>query len=103
MGHQARAAQSRAGNRGLRRLDRSEKGSIMRHMRTGRRNVTRLPLCRAAVRRGGDEAGKRREHMYAIPDVEEVMAVAKTLGIHLGPDEAVLYQKFLMEQMQEFD
>src|SRR5215471_3885336 len=45
----------------------------------------------------------RREHMYAIPDVEEVMAVAKTLGIHLGPDEAVLYQKFLMEQMQEFD
>src|SRR5215471_18722819 len=45
----------------------------------------------------------RREHMYAIPDVEEVMSVAKTLGIHLGPDEAVLYKKFLMEQMQEFD
>src|SRR5262252_940689 len=41
--------------------------------------------------------------MYAIPDVEEIVAVAKTLGIHLGPDEAVLYQKYLMEQLQEFD
>src|SRR5215510_14399233 len=41
--------------------------------------------------------------MYAIPNVEEVVAVAKTLGIHLGPDEAVLYQKYLMEQLQEFD
>src|SRR5215831_9306178 len=75
----------------------------MRHTRTGRRNVTRLLLCRAAVRRGGGEAGERREHMYAIPNVEEVMAVAKSLGIHLGPDEAVLYQKYLMEQLQEFD
>jgi amidase len=41
--------------------------------------------------------------MYAIPDVDEVMAVAKALGIHLGPEEAVLYQKYLTEQLREFD
>src|SRR5205823_14511491 len=34
---------------------------------------------------------------------EEVVAVAKELGIHLGPEEAVVYRKFLMEQMREFD
>jgi hypothetical protein len=33
--------------------------------------------------------------MYAVPDVDEVVAVAKALGIHLGPEEAVLYQKYL--------
>ncbi len=31
--------------------------------------------------------------MYAVPDVDEVVAVAKELGIHLGPDEAVLYRR----------
>src|SRR2546425_11878042 len=41
--------------------------------------------------------------MYAVPDVEEVVAVAKEWGIHLGPEEAVLYRKYLMEQLQEFD
>jgi amidase len=41
--------------------------------------------------------------MYAVPDVEEVVAVAKELGIHLGPEEAVLYRKYLMAQLQEFD
>jgi amidase len=41
--------------------------------------------------------------MYAVPDVEEVVAVAKALGIHLGPDEAVLYRKYLLEQMDAFD
>src|SRR3989449_6163493 len=41
--------------------------------------------------------------MYAVLDVEEVVAVAKELGIHLGPEEAVLYRKYLMEQLQEFD
>ena len=30
--------------------------------------------------------------MYAVPDVDEVVAVAKELGIHLGPDEAVKYR-----------
>src|SRR5947208_2134589 len=41
--------------------------------------------------------------MYKVPDVEEVVAVAKELGIHLGPDEAVLYRKFLLEQLSQFD
>ena len=41
--------------------------------------------------------------MYAVPDVEEVVAVAKELGIHLGPEEAVLYRKYLLEQLREFD
>jgi amidase len=41
--------------------------------------------------------------MYAVPDVDEVVAVAKALGIHLGPEEAVLYRKYLVEQLREFD
>src|SRR3989441_6655403 len=41
--------------------------------------------------------------MYTVPDVDEVVAVAKEWGIHLGPEEAVLYRKYLMEQLQEFD
>jgi amidase len=41
--------------------------------------------------------------MYAVPDVEEVVAVARELGIHLGPEEAVLYRQYLLEQLQEFD
>ena len=41
--------------------------------------------------------------MYALPDVDEVVAVAKELGIHLGPDEAVKYRKYLLEQMGQFD
>ncbi len=41
--------------------------------------------------------------MYAVPDVNEVVAVAKELGIHLGPEEAVLYRKYLMEQLEAFD
>jgi amidase len=41
--------------------------------------------------------------MYAVPDVEEVVAVAKGLGINLGPDEAVLYRKHLIEQMDALD
>jgi hypothetical protein len=34
---------------------------------------------------------------------EEVMAVAKALGIHLGPEEAVLYRKYLLEQLAVLD
>ena len=41
--------------------------------------------------------------MYAVPSVEEVVDVAKSLGIHLGPDEAVLYRKYLLEQLDQFD
>ena len=38
--------------------------------------------------------------MYKPPDVDEVVAVAKELGINLGPDEAVKYQNYLIEQME---
>ena len=41
--------------------------------------------------------------MYAVPDIDEVLAVAQELGIHLGPDEAVMYRKYLMELMEQFD
>lgn len=41
--------------------------------------------------------------MYDVPDVEEVVAVARSLGIHLGPDEAVLYRKYLLDQLNAFD
>jgi amidase len=41
--------------------------------------------------------------MYAVPDVEEVVAVARSLGIHLGADEAALYRKHLLEQLDEAD
>ena len=41
--------------------------------------------------------------MYAVPDVDEVVAVARELGIHLGPDEAAMYRKHLMEMMAKLD
>ncbi len=41
--------------------------------------------------------------MYAVPNVDEVVAVAEELGIHLGPDEAVLYRQYLMEMMGRLD
>jgi amidase len=41
--------------------------------------------------------------MYSVPDVDEVVAVAKHLGIHLSADEAVLYRKHLMEQLSQLD
>ena len=41
--------------------------------------------------------------MYAVPDVDEVVAVAKELGIHLGPEEAVKYRKYLIEQLEQLD
>src|SRR5262245_55476587 len=41
--------------------------------------------------------------MYAVPDVDEVVAVAKALGIHLGAEEAVLYRKYLLEQLEALD
>src|SRR6266705_3488440 len=41
--------------------------------------------------------------MYAVPGVDEVVAVAKELGIHLSPEEAVLYRNYLMEQLSQFD
>jgi amidase len=41
--------------------------------------------------------------MYSVLDVDEVVAVAKELGIHLSADEAVKYQKYLVEQLEQLD
>jgi amidase len=41
--------------------------------------------------------------MYAVPDVEEVLEVAEQLGIHLGPDEVVLYRKYLIQELTSLD
>ena len=41
--------------------------------------------------------------MHPVPDVDEVLAVAKELGIHLSPEEAGLYRKYLLEQLSELD
>ena len=41
--------------------------------------------------------------MYAVPDVEEIVAVATGLGIHLSPEEAALYRKYLVEQLGQLD
>jgi amidase len=41
--------------------------------------------------------------MYAVPDEEEVKAVAKELGIHLGPEEVGLYRKYLLETLASLD
>src|SRR5262249_32354494 len=41
--------------------------------------------------------------MYTVPSVDELVVVAKELGIHLGPDEAALYRKYVMEQLRDVD
>jgi amidase len=41
--------------------------------------------------------------MYAVPSEDEVVAVAKELGIHIGPDEVGLYRKYLLSQLTELD
>ena len=41
--------------------------------------------------------------MHNAPDVDHVLAVARELGIHLSPEEAVLYRKYLVEQLGELD
>jgi amidase len=41
--------------------------------------------------------------MYAVPDVDEVVALARGLGINLGPDEAALYRKYLLEHLDGLD
>jgi amidase len=41
--------------------------------------------------------------MYTVPDVDEVVAVASELGIHLSAEEAVLYRKHLAEQLSQLD
>src|SRR5437879_6945092 len=55
------------------------------------------------VRRSDHPSPQGEKPMYAVPDVDEVVAVAKELGIHLSPEEAVLYRKYVLEQMSQFD
>jgi amidase len=41
--------------------------------------------------------------MFAVPDVDEVVAAGNALGIHLGAQEAALFQKHLAEQLTLLD
>jgi hypothetical protein len=41
--------------------------------------------------------------MYPVPDIDDTLAAAKALGIHLGPKTAVLRQKGLLEQLRSLD
>jgi amidase len=41
--------------------------------------------------------------MYAVPNVDKVISVADDLGIHLGPDEGVLYHKYVLEHLTALD
>jgi amidase len=41
--------------------------------------------------------------MFAVPSEDEVVAVAREMGIHLGPDEVGLYRKYLLEHLTELD
>src|SRR5216683_2763914 len=41
--------------------------------------------------------------MYAVPDVDQVVSVGRSLGIHLGPDEAVVYRKYLLQHLNALD
>src|SRR5437667_2113487 len=50
-----------------------------------------------------DPSAQRRGDMYAVPDVDQVVAVAEELGIHLPPGAAPRYPKHLLEQRSQFD
>src|SRR4051794_26181753 len=41
--------------------------------------------------------------MFAIPDVAEVVSAGNSLGLHLGSQEAVLFQKYLAEKLELLD
>jgi hypothetical protein len=41
--------------------------------------------------------------MSSVPDADDVVAVAKALGIHRGPEEAVPYRTYLLERLRELD
>jgi amidase len=41
--------------------------------------------------------------MYTVPDMTEVVEVAAGLGIHLGSDEAALYQRYLAQRRSAVD
>src|SRR5882757_4498537 len=41
--------------------------------------------------------------MFTIPDVDEVVSVGESLGLHIGSQEAVLYQQYLAAQLEMLD
>ena len=41
--------------------------------------------------------------MFSAPDVDEVVAVAKNVGIHISTDEAALYHEYVVEQLGYLD
>jgi amidase len=41
--------------------------------------------------------------MFAVPDIDELISAGEALGIHLGTEEAVLYRKYLVEQLAVLD
>jgi amidase len=51
----------------------------------------------------GHAGAKIGTSMYAVPDLDEVVATASKLGIHLGAEEAAIYRKYLLEQLATLD
>ena len=41
--------------------------------------------------------------MYAVPSNAEIIATAKNLWIHIGPEEVDLYRRYLLEQLSALD
>src|SRR5258706_135464 len=64
----------------------------------------RRPIERAnrSYRRGQSWTSQEAA-VFKRPTVDEVIAVAEKLGIHLSPDEAELYQRLLVTQLHSFD
>src|SRR5438552_2556171 len=54
-------------------------------------------------RRSDHPSAQGEKPMYAVPDVDQVVAVAKELGIHLSPEDAVLYRKHLIAPRSQLD
>src|SRR3989442_11961860 len=54
------------------------------------------------ARRSDHPSAQGEKPMYAVPDVDEVVAVGQGLGIHLSPEEAGLYRKHPLGQLSQF-
>src|SRR2546428_13770804 len=55
------------------------------------------------ARRSDQPSAQGEKPMYAVPDVDEVVAVAKQRGNHPSPEGALLYQKNPMVQPSQLD
>src|SRR5262249_45035751 len=76
-----------------------------RHSMARSRGSARAYQCYDRARGSLSPSSNQQEEtpMYRVPDVDEVMAVAKELGIHLGPEEVGVYRKYLLEALRELD